>query len=347
VVQDGTLILELGENRQTVDFASESEITGALSRLLNPIARVVYFVSGTGERDFDATDQSGYSQVAAQLKNQSYDLRPLNLAVTSTVPSDARVVVVAGSQVPVTPEVVTAIKTYVDGGGSLIVLSDPPLQYQQALTATDPLVDYLRSDWGIGLGADVVLASSTSLQGQPFVPFAGNYGNHPITNDLQNIGTAYEVARSVSVVGGASANPAITLTPLVLAGDDAWGETTLDDPNTPTQLDDADVQPPIHLAVAGENNTTGARVVVFGDSDFAGNTWAAQGADGRLFVGSVNWAAEDENLINITPKVPTNRTLALVDQLTIRLIALVTVLLMPLAVLVIGGVVWFQRRRHV
>lgn len=345
VVRDGAIILEQGENRQEADFASEEQITGALSRLLNPISRVVYYVTGTGERDFEASEQTSYSTVGSLLKNQSYDLRPLNLQISATVPSDARALVVAGSQVPVTAEVVAAIKTFVEGGGELLVLSDTPLQNQLPLTVTEPLADYLLADWGIALGKDVVLATTTSVQGQPVVPIAANYGSHAITAQLANVGSAYEFARSVSVPGGASVNPSITLTPIVLAGDDAWGETNLE--ATPSQPDLEDVQPPIYLAVAAENSATGGRLVVFGDSDFASNAWVGEGSHAKLFVASVNWVANDETLINITPKVPTVRSMLPLSTLTAGLIFMITVLAMPLAVLVIGGVVWFRRRRHV
>ena len=350
VVKDGTLILEQGENRQEVEFATEEQVTGALSRLLNPISRVVYVLSGTGEHDFEDTGETGYSTVAGLLKNQSYDIRPLNMTITSTVPADARVLVIAGSQAPVTAEAVAGIKAYVDGGGKLVVLADPAIQNQQPLTMTEPLADYLRTDWGIGLSADVILASQSSYNGQAAVPVAVSYGSHAITQDLQTdgLGTAYEIARSVSVAAE-SPNPAVVLTPLVMAGEDAWGETKLDATaaETAPQLDPEDVQPPIYLGVAGENSATGARVVVYGDSEFAGNVWAALGGNSRLFVGSLNWAAQDETLINITPKPVTTRQLALVNTLTLRLIALITIIVMPFAVLVIGGVVWFTRRRHV
>ncbi len=348
VVQDGTLVLELGENRQVVEFASEEQITGALSRLLNPISRVVYYVSGTGEHDFEATDEAGYSTVASQLKNQSYDLRPLNLTVTNTVPSDARALVVAGSQVPITAEAVAAIKAYVDGGGKLMVLADPAIQNQLPISTTEPLADYLRADWGIELGQNVVLANQSAYNQQLAIPVALDYGSHAITADMTGVGTVFEIARSVGVTGE-STNPSVSVTPLVMAGPDAWGETQLDAASAETapQLDPEDAQPPLNLAVAAENSATGARVVVFGDSEFAGNNWAALGGNARLFGGSLNWVAKDETLINITPKVPTTRSLAVLSSLTLNLIFLITVVAMPLAVLVIGGVVWFQRRRHV
>lgn len=346
VTQDGTLILEMGEQREMVSFASEAEVTGALSRLLNPVARIVYYATGSGERDFEGTDQASFSQVGTLLENQNYELRPLNLALTSTVPADATALVVAGSQVPVTTEVVQVIKAYVDGGGSLLVLSDPPIQYQQPISVTEPLADYLRADWGIDLGRDVVLATQSSLQDQPYVVFAGDYGTHAITQDFRTIGSLYDFARSISLIGAPSGDPAVSVTPLVLSGPDAWGEVTLDDATQPAQLDPEDVQPTVNLAVVGENSTTGARLVVFGDTDFASNTWANQGADGRLFVASVNWASNDEDLISITPRVPTTRTLVPLDAAAQNLILFFTAIVMPFAVLVIGGVVWFQRRRR-
>lgn len=346
VTTDGTLILEMGENRETVNFASEAEITGALSRLMNPVAQIVYYATGSGERDFVLTDQSGYSQVGSLLGNQNYELRPVNLALTDTVPSDATALVLAGSQVPVTVEVVQVIKAYVDGGGQLLVLSDPPIQFNQPISVTEPLADYLRADWGIDLGRDVVLATQSSLEGQPYVIFAGDYGSHAITQDFRTIGSLYDFTRSVTLTGAQAANPAITLTPLVLAGPDAWGEVTLDDATQPAQQGPEDVQPVVNIGVAGENSATGARLVVYGDSDFASNTLFNQGANGRLFVASVNWAANDEDLISITPRVPTTRTLVPLEALALRAIAFFSVLIMPLFVLVIGAVVWFSRRRR-
>jgi ABC-type uncharacterized transport system involved in gliding motility auxiliary subunit len=345
VTEDGTLFVEMGEQREQVSFASETEISGALSRLMNPVKRVVYFTTGAGERRPDDTGQDGLSQVVDLLGDQNYSVLTVNLAVTSTVPADAKALVVAGPQVPLSAEVVQVIKTYVEGGGKLIVLSDPPLQFQQPITVTDPLADYLRTSWGIDLGNDVVLAPQSSLQGQAYAAVAQDYASHAITQKYIGVASIFFFARSVSVTG-APADPTTTVTPLVMAGGDAWGETTLDKPDQPADLDDADVLPPINFAVVAENSTSGARVVVFGDSDFASNNLNSQTIGGRLLVSSVNWVAKEENLIGITPRVPTTRTMVPLETITLNLIAFVTVLVMPLTVLLIGGVVWFQRRRR-
>jgi hypothetical protein len=193
----------------------------------------------------------------------------------------------------------------------------------------------------------VVVDFLNSFQGQPLFPLNAGYGSSPITDRLQGINTVFPVARTVQTPGQEAALPNLTYTPLVPADADAWGETNFDSLNTQPAKDEADTQPPFNLAVSVENTATGARLVLFGDSDFASNAFADQGINANLMANSVNWVTVEESLISLTPKTPTTRTLVLTNAMTGNFIFLLTVVLMPLAVLVLGGVVWFQRRRHV
>jgi ABC-type uncharacterized transport system involved in gliding motility auxiliary subunit len=349
VTRDGTLILVMGEQREELSFASEDQISGALIRLANPTPRTVYFLSGHGERPITSTEQIGLSRVADLLDRQNYVLQPVNLAVTTTVPADARAVVVAGPQVPVTQEEVNVLKQYVDGGGSLVVMVDSLAQTTSDYTIAEPLVEYLAADWGVRLGKDVVVDFFNSYPNQPLLPLNAGYGSSAITDRLQGISTVFPGARTVQTPAAGTAPPNLTYTALVPADGQAWGETNFESLNAQAgpQPEEADTQPPVNLAVAVENSATGARLVVFGDSDFATNDWADQGANANLLANSVNWVTVEESLINLTPKTPTTRTLALTNAMTGNFIFLLTVVLMPLAVLVLGGVVWFQRRRHV
>ena len=140
---------------------------------------------------------------------------------------------------------------------------------------------------------------------------------------------------------------ATTYTALITVDPAAWGETSATEltQSGPVQ-DAADVQPPLSVAVTAQNSTTHARMVVFGDSDFASNSVEAQGANANLLVNAIDWATADETLINVTPHTPTTLTLQVANSLTVNTIFVVTVILMPLLVMVMGGVVWFQRRRH-
>ena len=350
ITRDGMLILTMGELKEEISFAAEQEITGALIRFAHPTSRVVYFLTTHGERDIAASDNAGLSKVADLLKKQNYEVQPLNLQVTTTVPADARAVVIAGPLKPVTAGEVQALEAHLRSTPStaLVVLLDPPVQTQAQADEPDPLADYLRSAWGIDVRRDVIVDPYNSYPGQPFFPLNNGYESSPITNKLQRIATVFPVARSVAVMGTSETMPGITYTPLVKTDERAWGETDVESLQTSPALGEGDNVGPLNIAVAAENTQTKSRLVVFGDSDFAGNDAADQGANAQLLLNSLSWATTEESLINVNPKIPTTRTVTLTSALTANLIFLITVIVMPLVVVALGGVVWFvRRRRHV
>ncbi len=348
ITRDGTLILEMGDQREEISFASETEITSALVRFASPSARSVYFLTGHGERDPQDTADSGLSVIADLLAKQNYEIKTLNLQVTDTVPADARAVVIVGPLQPLSQAEVDTLGRYLQQPNSaLMALLDPPAQTQApGETVADPLAEYLQTAWSITARNDVVVDFANSFPNQPLFPLNAGYESHPITDRLQNISTVFPVARSLEIT---TTNTSLTLTPLVKTAAGSWGETEIDSLNSDAGpvAGAGDPAGPLTLAVAAANSTTKARVVIFGDSDFAGNGAASQGANANLVVNALNWATLDETLISLVAKVPTERTLQLLDALTANTIFFVTVIAMPLAVVVLGGVVWFIRRRHV
>jgi ABC-type uncharacterized transport system involved in gliding motility auxiliary subunit len=291
------------------------------------------------------------SNVVGLLKNQNYDVLALNLAVTNTVPASATAVVIAGPLVPLTAAESDLLRAYLERGGSVVVMEDPLIQSPQTpLTATEPFVNYLTQSWGVTLDNDVIVDLYNSISGQPLYPTDSSYGTSTIVSRLQKIKTMYPVARSVTIPAAGKEITGTTYTTLVKVDPAAWGETNFNELSQqgsgPAQ-DATDIQPPLNVAVTAQNTTTNARLVVFGDSDFASNAFYAQGANANLLVNAIDWATADETLINVTPRTPTQLTLSLTNSLTINAIFVLVVIVMPLLVLVMGGVVWFQRRRHV
>lgn len=359
ITRDGTLLLSMGDQKEELNFATEQEITGALVRFAHPGKRVIYFLTGHGEKDIAASGDNSLSGVVDLLKKQNYDIQPLNLQVTTTVPSDARAVVIAGPQVPVTADEVTVLGNYLryNANSALIVMLDPPVQTQAQPDEADPLVDYLNATWGINVQRDLVVDFSNSYPQQPFFPLNKGYASSPITDKLLGISTVFPIVRSVVVTGTAETAPDITYTPLVKTDEGAWGEMDMQSLSSQSQtgpsLGEGDNTGPLILALAAENRTDKARLVVFGDSDFPSDGRLIQGqslynlgANANLFVNSVNWATTEENLLNLTLKTPTSRSLQVVDNVTVVVIGLITVIGLPVLVLVLGGVMWFQRRRH-
>ena len=85
------------------------------------------------------------------------------------------------------------------------------------------------------------------------------------------------------------------------------------------------------------------RVVVIGDSDFASNRWLGISGNRDLFLNSVNWLAQQENLISIRAKDPEDRRITLsADQ--DRRIFWLTIFIIPGLILLAGVQAWWRRR---
>jgi ABC-type uncharacterized transport system involved in gliding motility auxiliary subunit len=344
ITQDGVLVVALGDRQQVVNQAAEQQLTSALLRLTNPNQRVVYILTGHGERDFDNAGQDSFSLVKQNLENKGYQVKPLALLTSNEVPQDADVVIVAGPQQPLSKDEIDLLASYLAKGGAVVALEDPVLQTDIG-EAPDPLVDYLAETWGINLGKDVVIDQNSNQS--VFFPIGVSYTDHPITDNLAGMYSIFPQARSVTVKRASAAYTQQIL--VYTSAANAWGETDLEGIKTNAELkfDQAiDVSAPVPLGAIGENFQNKGRVVVFGDSDFATDPNFSYYANGDLLMNAIDWAAGEESLINLTPKQQTQRLMVAPKESTMNLIFISTVILVPGMALVAGGMAYLERRKR-
>jgi ABC-type uncharacterized transport system involved in gliding motility auxiliary subunit len=362
----GTVIMEYGGRTERVTSDGEQELTNGLIKVVQGKQHKVYFVQGHGEHAADGSDRVGYSSIAAALKNDNFETEPVVLAQQKSVPADASVLVVAGPKTDFFPGEIDMLKPYLAKGGKVLFLLDPPDRAD-----SPPLTNLIAliKDWGIDVGTNIVV--DVSGMGQLLgtdvsVPVAAKYDTHPIT-DRFNLLTAYPLARSVtSIEGGVNGHSAQNL---VSTSKNSWAETDIKRLTTSGQvereLDKGDKAGPVSLAAAVSATATDAptpapapgdspakasdapkpesRIVVFGDSDFVTNGYLGIPGNRDLFLNSVNWLAQQENLISIRPKDPEDRRVSLTaDQA--KLIFWLSILIIPGLILAGGVQTWWRRR---
>lgn len=342
VTRDGTIVLKADGRQEQVSYASEQEITAAMIRLVNPGQRAVYFLTGHGEYNIEGTEQQSYSSVKTSLSAKNYTVNTLDLLSNPQVPQDALAVIIPGPKKPLSEQEVQALATYLSSGGSVVYLSEPRPATSFG-DAADPMANYLEQSWGIRLDEDMVIDLNNSQQ--PLVAVGTQFGKHTITDKLATSAVLFPVSRSLQVL---TAPQGITLTALVSTTQNSWGETDYASLNssqvTPDQ--NKDVMGPLTLAIAGIDSATKGRVVVIGDSDFASTQNFTAYGNGDFLLNSIDWAAEQENLINLSAKESTTRTLVVPERLTMGLILFGAIFLLPGLILVTGITVWIQRRRR-
>lgn len=340
ITGDGKILLQMGDRKEIASYASETELVRTMIRLVSPEARAIYFLQGHGEMSLEPGDDLSYSIAKSTLEAKNYTVNPLNLLTDPTIPEDAHAIVIAGPKKPVSEEEVELLKAYVDNGGSLVVLEDPRY-FTEFGTANDPLAAYLVREWGIKLNEDVVIDPASSQN--PFQAVSSLYNpNHAITQNLtSNLIVVMPQARSLSIT---SEKENVTQTWLISTIETAWGETDLNSEQLSNDPQ-VDTQGPLYLAVTGENAVTGGRVVVYGNSLFAIDVNFDVYGNGNMFINSVDWAAEQEDLLNITTRPQTQRIFMAPSNLNFLILVLLTVIVLPGMVVFFGISAWIARRR--
>jgi ABC-type uncharacterized transport system involved in gliding motility auxiliary subunit len=141
----------------------------------------------------------------------------------------------------------------------------------------------------------------------------------------------------------------VTDTALITTSQNSWGETDLTtlQGNQQIAFDQAkDIPGPLTVAVSGLNSTTNSHLVVFGNSIFATDKGFDAYANGDIFINSVDWVAQQSNLINITPRNPITRTFNAPGQIQFIIILLSSVILIPGLIVAAGFSSWLARRRQ-
>ncbi len=330
------LVVESGNGRQTVSTLDERALTGAILRLLWEREVTVYFVVGHGEREAGDEGEEGYHSAAGLLEEAGYRVEPLALAaLNETLPLSNTVVVLAGPRASLTAEEEGLLDDYLRRGGRLLALLDPLLS---------PDLAGILAPWGLEVADTLVIEPRNALAGMdPTIPlhYYAKQG-HPISEHLP--ATFYPGARPVHLLRTRPAD--LTITPLLGTSDDSWAES---DPHTqPMAFDpEKDEAGPLFLAVAVqgrlEQSAQETRLVVVGDSDFASNTYG--GSNLTLFLNAVNWLAEEEEVIAISPPVLPERRVYL-TAVQGRALRYLTLVGLPLVITAAGLGVWLYRRRR-
>jgi len=340
ISSDGTIALYMGSQKELVTAASEQEITGGLVRLLNPEVRAVYFLTGHGELQTDTPGNTAYTTARKVLESKNYAVRALNLVELKTIPDDAKTVVIAGPQTSLSADEIAKLREYLGRGGGLIVMEEPPLLTKMG-DKPDLLAGMLESDWGIVPAKDMVVDPNVNPPlGAATLPTAV----HPITQGIQNTDVLFPTARSLSLdpkPGGP------TLTDLGSTGSSAWGDMNYSTTNPQLVYDEGvDTPGPLEIAVAAEDPDSGARLVAFGDAEFASDSTFSSYANGAMFINAVDWAAGQDKLISLTPYSAAQPTFVPPSPLVSVALMTLALCILPLLIVSAGVWVWIAHRRR-
>ncbi|BFI94743.1 MAG: Gldg family protein [Rhodanobacter sp.] len=342
ITVDGELIVHYRGHQQLLTELSESSVTNALQRLIRGSDRIVAFVTGDGERLPSGKGDADMGLLMGQLAQSGLRAVPLSFAQAHAVPEGTDLVVLASPTSDLPAAATQALVDYVQDGGNLLWLRDPA----NGDLGLKPLADAL----GVQVLPGVLVdgAGSTLGLGDPRLLAVAQYPPNPITLGFQ-LATRFPQVAALARTGAGG----WTVTPLLRSSAQSWTEFHPIDNAHPSAIHyDAaagEFKGPLDFgfALARLSPSPGKReqrAVVVGDGDFLSNAYLGQGGNRALGERIFNWLLGDDALVDLPREGVPDRVLRIGQgELNAATIGFMAVL--PLLLLVLGGLIAWRRRR--
>lgn len=331
-----------GVERMTA-FNGEQAFSSAIQAVVQETAPTVCFLTGHGERDItDFDKRTGFSGVGRLIERDNIEVRTLLLSTEKQIPDDCDALIIAGASQRMSQPELDIIADWLNRSGRLMVLSDAG-----RVSGLEPLL----RNWSVLLRNDVVLDPARTLTGREV--FVTAYGRHPITEKLSSTAAIFHLPRSVEPdYSRTDTADRPQVSPLALSSKESWSETQPEQSPAKFDPETDDLKGPVSMAVAVEKGGGAgqldmqirpSRIVVFGDSGFVSNG-GLTGGDESLFMSSLNWLLDREELMAIPPR-PVDDTRLKLTRSQIRMLFWITVGAIPAAAALFGAVIWLRRRK--
>ncbi|MBM3259856.1 MAG: GldG family protein [Candidatus Sericytochromatia bacterium] len=345
----GTVVIEHQGNITPITGFNEQDFTSAILKATRTSQKTIYFVDGHGELDYDNFGAEGMTQVKQALEKQNYRLDRLRVDTRKGIPADAAALIVSAPKTVFTKEEVASLDAYVGKGGKVFLNVRPGVP--------TGLETWLKDSFGLKSESVLVVEENlaNTMGYQPTLPAVVKYEFHAVTQSFSNYRIVTVFPESGAFTVSDKKPEGVTV--------DVLAKTSLEAKGVPLKngnlADGEHLKGPLNLAVAVSRKLPGVedasasvkqdrngRLVVMAAPYFAVNGMLQRNAsvgNSDFLLSGLNWLAEDETLVSIAPKNQESRTVTLLGS-TQQSLFYGTVVLPPLALLVLGGVVWWRRR---
>jgi len=308
----------------------ERTITGGIKFVTAEVIPTVYFLDGHSSSDY----LNDYLTLRETMLQNNFDVRKLNLDLKTSVPSDAKIVVIVNPDSDLKDNERDMLVKYLENGGDLMVLIDSKSSGEEYSN-----INRIVRKYNIEIRNDKIEETDPerfSPENRSFIKVDLSYG---LVNSSDEENLYLLNARSVNFLRKAENNDEKDIVNFTVAhtSENAISMDMKSDNKTTGEF---------QIAIAAESNLTDdpARVLVCGNSTFISDTYAALNQENlRGFLGWVSWMQDMEDDNPVEAKLYDSGYIKIsYNQAIVLLIIFVAII--PIIIIVIGFVVWLKRR---
>lgn len=314
-------------------FDGENQVTSAIDYVTTDTLPVIYALAGHGEQDL-------YTALQESISSENMELQSLRLLETEAIPEDASAILIHLPETDISTAEYELLLAYMQEGGNCIVIAD-------MLEGTFSNLEALLADYGVAVVNGMVMEGNQS--GYYMYP---NYllcevgSDHTIISPLE--GYYALVPGTQGLVETEDSRSTIAYYELLGTTEAAYSK--VENYNTTFEKEEGDIEGPFSLMVAVEDaidDDVSAKMVVIASPYFLDegiNTYYSV-ANANLFLNSLGWMTEKAESISIRSKDLSTETLV-IDTGTAGVWNALFIGIIPVIILVAGGVVVFRRKKR-
>ncbi|MEM7467478.1 MAG: Gldg family protein [Pseudomonadota bacterium] len=350
-------VIEARGKRVYADSTDEKEIALAIQKALREKTSELCFVTGHGEagifnQEFHTHIESlggaddhghghahipivrstphGVGRMGRALKALGYSIREINLVTNPEVVSVCDVVSIVKPLHPFSQKEQEILNELLLEGVTILAFLD--LAYPHG-----ELTGFLETN-GVHLNHDVIVDRQHHHENNIETLAITSYPQSVLTRDIAM--TIFPGASSLSI------NPQFAaLEPVVTAGPSAALSVirAQDSPLSEVSSETKQTAAPVFI-VKKEADDVGGKLLIAGEADFLTNTYFPYLSNSAFALAIYRWAVGEEDSVQTAPSLPVLNTVILTNR-QMRQIFFLLVVVLPLAVVAVGAVVWLRQRQ--
>lgn len=322
-------------------FAGESEITSGIRYVTSSEHPVIYVLSGHGEQEIQASFRSA-------VEGQNFTMTSLSLLSAGEVPADGAMLLINAPSTDISTEEKEMVARYLQNGGKLFLITDVTSDGSVLSNINDLMAGY-----GVTLHNGILVEQNADnyVNTLPYCLLPDLNGTHAITEPLATAGYRVMLPVAQGLTVGDAPRETVEVTQLMTTSDRAFSKTAGVN-MTSYEKEEGDEDGPFAVAVAVtetvENGTSQIVWVSSGAIQDEQTNEQVSGGNQDFFLNSLSWLYGGE-----TGEVETTIHAKAFDygyltmsSSTGTILALLMVLVIPLAWLVVGAVIRSRRKRQ-
>lgn len=321
----------------TTTLDAEGQITAAIWSVTSSEAKKVYLTTGHGELDLD-------SEFTSMLDKSNITTDTLETKTAEEIPDDCDALLVYGPVYDLSDGEYTLLSNYMKNGGRVLVFLNAEAEEQKNL-------DKLLTEYGIHRVSGYVVDTSQCYSPSYPTILQPTVKEHDITSDAAD-SVVYQ-ANVVGLTKEDAVRSTLTVDSLLESSVEAFSRTDMK--ATSIEKIDSDIAGPFSIGMAvseasGEDSQEGktAKLVVYGSYTMADQSFTSSSQFGNrsIVLNTMSWLCDSETKSFAIPSRSLDMQQVSIEASDKIVWTSLLVVILPLAVLGTGFIIWFKRRRR-